>query len=83
MLFRSLDIFEDRGVFADYLNAIGIENTLQVLDKYSIRYVLYPQESPIAYFLKHNIGWKIDYQDGTTVFLERAGSGSAALLKGP
>ncbi len=67
-----IDIFEYNGVFADYLDAMGGKNTLEVLDKYRIRYVLYKRESPLAYLLMHNAGWKVDYQDGTTVLLERA-----------
>ena len=67
-----IDIFEYNGVFADYLDAMGGKNTLELLDKYRIRYVLYKQESPVGYLLMHNPGWKVDYQDGTTVLLERA-----------
>jgi len=66
-----IDIFEYNGVFADYLDAMGVKNTLEVLHKYGIRYVLYRQESSVAYLLMHNSGWKIDYADGTTVLLER------------
>ena len=68
-----IDIYEYNGVFADYLDAMGIKNTLEILDKYHIRYVLFPQESPVAYLLGHNSGWKSNYQDGTTVLLERMG----------
>jgi hypothetical protein len=68
-----IDIFEDNGVFADYLNAIGIDNTVDVLNKYGIRYVLFRKESPIAYLLMNTTGWKTDYQDETTVLLERTG----------
>lgn len=67
-----IDIFEYNGVFADYLDAMGGKNTLELLGKYRIRYVLYQQESPLAYLLMHNSGWKVDYKDGTTVLLERA-----------
>jgi hypothetical protein len=69
-----IDIYEYNGVFADYLDAIGIKNTLEILDKYHIRYVLYPQSSPVAYLLTHNPGWKTNYRDETTVLLERVGS---------
>jgi hypothetical protein len=66
-----IDIYEYKGVFADYLDAMGLKNTLEILDKYHIRYVLYKRESPVAYLLMHNSGWKTRYQDGTTVLLER------------
>ena len=67
-----IDIYEYNGVFPDYLDAIGVKNTLGILDKYRIRYVLFKQQSPVAYLLMHSSGWKIDYQDGTTVLLERS-----------
>jgi hypothetical protein len=67
-----IDIFEYNGVFADYLDAMGGKNSLELFDKYSIRYVLYQQDSPLAYLLMHNANWKVRYQDGTTVLLERA-----------
>jgi hypothetical protein len=66
-----IDIYEYNGVFADYLDAMGVKNTLEILDKYNIRYVLYRQESGVAYLLMHNSGWKTRYQDGTAVLLER------------
>lgn len=66
-----IDIYEYNGVFADYLDAIGIRRTREVLNKYRIRYVLFKQASPVAYLLMHSTGWKIDYDDGTTVLLER------------
>ena len=67
-----IDIYEYNGVFADYLDAMGIKNTLGILDKYRIQYVLYQQESPVAYLLMHTKAWKTLYQDGTTVLLERS-----------
>jgi len=66
-----IDIYEYNAVFADYLDAMGVKNTLESLDKYHVRYVLYRQESGVAYLLLHNSGWKARYQDGTTVLLER------------
>jgi hypothetical protein len=78
-----IDIYEYSGVFADYLDAIGIKNTLGVLDKYHIRYVLFPRESPVAYLLMHTAGWKTDYQDETTVLLERFRPLPVIEAKGP
>lgn len=68
-----VDIYEYNGVFADYLDAIGIKNTLGILDKYNIRYVLFRKESPVEYLLMHNPAWKTDYRDETTVLMERIG----------
>lgn len=70
-----IDIYEYNGVFADYLDALGIKNTLEILNKYHIRYVLFPRESAVAYLLMNNIGWKMRYQDQTTVLLERSETG--------
>jgi hypothetical protein len=66
-----IDIYEYNGVFADYLDAMGIKNTLGILDKYNIRYVLYAKDSPVAYLLMNTPSWKIDYQDETTAVMER------------
>jgi hypothetical protein len=65
-----IDIFEYNGVFADYLDALSVTRTLEVLDKYRIRYVLFRRDQSLAYLLMHNSGWKVDYQDGVTVLLE-------------
>jgi hypothetical protein len=67
-----VDIFEYNGVFADYLDLIGLRNSLAVLDKYNIRYVLFRKDSPLAYLLMHTSGWKTRYTDSTAVLLERA-----------
>ena len=66
-----IDIYEYNGVFADYLDAIGTKSTLEILDKYHIRYVLFPVNNSLAYLLMHNPGWKVSYQDATAVMLER------------
>ena len=66
-----VDIFERSGVFRDYLDAAGLKNTLAILDKYHIEYVLFRRDAPIVYLLEHTAGWKTDYRDATTVLLER------------
>jgi hypothetical protein len=68
-----VDIYDHRGIFGDYLDAMGVKHPLEMLDKYHIRYVLYTKEAPLAYLLLHSPGWKIDYDDGSTVLLERVG----------
>lgn len=65
------DIFERHGVLADYLDAIRLKNTFSILDKYSIRYVLFQKDTPLVYVLRHVPGWKVDYEDKTTVLLEK------------
>ena len=68
-----IDIYEYNGVFADYLDALGIKNTFEILDKYHIRYVLFSTDSPVAYLVMNKPGWNTLYRDETTVLLERAG----------
>jgi hypothetical protein len=66
-----VDIFEYAGVFKDYLDAVRLQNSLAILDKYKIRYVLFEQDAPLVYLLKQTHAWKIDYQDKTTILMER------------
>lgn len=68
-----VDIYEYKGVFGDYLDAMGVVKPLEVLDKYHIQYVFFTKDKPISYLLMHNPGWKIDYQDDVSVLLERVG----------
>jgi hypothetical protein len=67
-----MDVFEHNGVLADYLHAIRIEDSLQVLNKYSIQYVLFENHRPLSYLLQHTPGWKVDYQDKTAILFERS-----------
>ena len=66
-----MDVFERNGVLEDYLHAIRIENSLQILDKYSIQYVLFENHRPLTYLLRHTAGWKVDYEDTNTILFER------------
>lgn len=66
-----LDIFEHHGVLQDYLDAVRMKRTFEVFEKYHIRYVLFPRGTPLVYLLRHTPGWKVDYQDKTTVLFER------------
>ncbi|MGC1872908.1 MAG: hypothetical protein WA700_18265 [Acidobacteriaceae bacterium] len=66
-----MDVFERNGVLADYLHAIRIEDSLQILDKYSIQYVLFENHRPLSYLLQRTPGWKVDYQDKTVILFER------------
>lgn len=68
-----VDIYDHRGIFKDYLDAMGVQSPLEVLNKYHIRYVLYGKDKPLAYLLLHNSGWKTNYDDGSTVLFERVG----------
>jgi hypothetical protein len=66
-----VDLFERSGVFADYLKATRLEDTFAILDRYHIRYVLFPQKTPLAYLLAHSSAWHVIYQDDVTVLFER------------
>src|SRR5262245_26455205 len=67
-----VDIYEYSGVFADYLDILALKNPQQILDKYQIRYVLFPPDEPLHYVLEHDPSWKIDYRDEICTLFERA-----------
>lgn len=69
-----VDIFEHNGVFKDYLDLVQLHDSFRVLDKYSIRYVLFRRKEPLSYVLEHSPNWKIDYQDETAILFEQNGS---------
>jgi hypothetical protein len=66
-----VDIFVHEGVMLDYLEAIDIRKSFEVLDKYQIRYVLIDKKFPMAYLLEHSEAWKTTYQDDHTIAFER------------
>lgn len=68
-----VDVFEHNGVFADYLHAIRLKDSLPILDRYRIRYVLFERDAPLPYLLEQTRQWRVLYQDNTTVLLERMG----------
>jgi len=71
-----VDIYEYAGVLKDYLDLLNLSQSKSILDKYKIRYVLFPQpggysESALTYVLEHDSQWNVIYSDATTVLLER------------
>jgi len=66
-----VDIFEYSGIFADYLDIIGLKNSLELLREYDIHYVLFAREKPLTYLLRNSPGWKVIYQDNVAVLFER------------
>jgi len=66
------DIFEYTGVLKDYLDAEQLKDSLQIMDKYRIHYVLLPPDYPLAYLLKNNTGWKVIFTDDVAMIFERA-----------
>jgi hypothetical protein len=66
-----VDIFEYNGTFKDYLDIIRLHDSLSLLDKHDIRYVLFERDAPLVYMLEHTGAWRVEYEDETTVLLER------------
>jgi len=76
-----VDIFEYAGVLKDYIDLLGVREAKTVLDKYNIRYVLFPSSELLTYELEHDPQWKVLYRDQLSVLLERidGSSGKAAM----
>jgi hypothetical protein len=68
------DIFEYRGVLADYLRATNLDDSLSILDQYRIGCVLMGRDSQLTYLLQHEPGWHTQYQEGVAVLLVRDGA---------
>lgn len=69
------DIFEYKGVLADYLDAIGLKNSLAIVDRYHANYIFFPsKDDPFTYLLRHVKGWHTIYDDGVSCVFERDGT---------
>jgi hypothetical protein len=68
------DLFIYNKVFYDYLKATGLDNSLEILDSYKIKYVLLQPNEPLVYLLMHTSGWRVIYSDHVAVLLERTTS---------
>jgi hypothetical protein len=66
------NIYEHAGVFEDYLRLTALQDTLGLLDKYKIRWVLFPVRHPVSYLLGSNPNWKVVYSGGISTLFERA-----------
>lgn len=53
------DIFEHDGIMLDYLRAMGLQDSLQILDQYRIDHVLILNTMPLSYLLEHTAGWRV------------------------
>jgi hypothetical protein len=79
-------MFEYSGVLQDYLDLMALKKPQSILDKYQIRYVLFPPDQPLTYALEHDRGWKVVTKSQVSVLLERVGeaaTGSAAATVEP
>jgi len=65
------ELFDPWGVLQEYVDAASIKRPFEVMDKYEIRYVLFPRQAPLVYLLTHTPGWTIRYQDDQAILLER------------
>lgn len=68
-----VDIFEDAGVFKDYIDLNELKNPSAILNKYGIRYVLFPPGEPLSLVLKHDPSWKVTYTGTISTVFERIG----------
>jgi hypothetical protein len=68
------DIFDYSGVFTDYLSLLDLQEPDLILDKYKARYVLFPYNEPLTYFLQHSAKWKTAFSDRNSVLFERKDS---------
>jgi hypothetical protein len=71
-----VDIFEYAGVLQDYLDLLALKQPQSLLDRYGIRYVLFPPAEPLTYVLEHDPRWKVIYSDQLSVMLERTADAS-------
>jgi len=71
-----VDVFEDAGVFKDYINALDMVDPLHVLDKYRIRYILFSANQPLTYLLSNSPEWKVLYKSQVSVLFERSNKNS-------
>ena len=73
-----VDIFEYNGTFKDYLDIVHLTNSIALLNKHQIKYVLFQPNSQLVTLLQATHDWKVDYQDDTTILLERINPQKAA-----
>jgi len=65
------DVFANNGALTDHFKAISIDNSLEILDKYKVDYVLVARQIPLAYLLEHSPGWRSIYADDMAVAFGR------------
>lgn len=66
------DIFEYNGTLGDYLSITGLMNSDELLAQHQVSYVLYPNDTPLAYFLSKDLHWRRIYRDNQAVIYRRA-----------
>jgi hypothetical protein len=66
-----VDIFEYNGTLKDYLDIIGLKDSLALLDKHKIEYAFLTPSDPFAYFLRNTPSWEVVYEDKISILLKR------------
>lgn len=65
------DIFLYNGTFQSFIEATALKNSLGILDRYEIEYVLFPPREPLSYLLKHSEAWQEVYEDQVAALFKR------------
>ena len=83
-----VDIFEYAGVLKDYIDLLGLKDSLAIVDKYRIQYILFPPDEPFTYVLQHDPNWKPVFTGKVCLLFERvgpipAGAGAAETIPIP
>jgi hypothetical protein len=73
-----VDIFEYAGVFKDYLDLLDLNDAAAVLEKYHIRYVLFPVHEPLTYLLQRDPSWQVIFSGEVSILFEKRPSSAAA-----
>ena len=66
------ELFESKGVLADYVAVTSLNQSEELLDRYQISYLVYPAEAPLCYLLSKNSAWERIYLDHQAVIYRRA-----------
>jgi hypothetical protein len=66
------DLFVYNGTFDDYVRFSRIDQSLEILDKYKIKYVLLSRQNPNAYLLGNVPRWRRVYNDNLATVFARA-----------
>jgi hypothetical protein len=66
------DVFEQWGVFGDYMKAVKLENPNGIIVKYGIRRVVFRSHEPLILLLKQNPWLKVEYEDETATVMRNS-----------
>ena len=66
-----VDVFESAGIFRDYLDLLELKNPAAILEKYHVRYVLFPPSEPLSYALQHDPEWKVVFAGDVSILFEK------------